>query len=304
MQYMENSTTHIGPCNLHLNQLRRCPAQLRTVKKETLDYMMLRDSIRDVGILMPLLVRPADGGYEVVAGSHRFEIACDLRIDPVPCNVRELTDAQVDVVQVIENANNVETTPVEYSRRLQKIIHHGEMDVNELAFVIHRHPDWVRKLLSLNHLCVSAKNLLDKGELSCKLGIELAKLPVDRQEALLGLNSSYPANEYLELLRQEVRTFRDNKKSNRVQQKAGIKPSFRNFRKVLNEYLEPTEKASVLTREEATTASEGWDACLAWILSSDPETLEKKLRAKETSEAAQLRRELSRNLEMKRRRNE
>lgn len=264
-------------------------------------YMMLRDSIQDVGILIPLLVRYVDPLYEVVGGNHRLEIAHDLRIDILPCNICDIPDSELLRIQFIESANQIEHDPVDYFRGLQKLVHSGDYSVEEVARKIHVHPDWVRKLLSLNYLCPNAKKLLDKRILSCKLGIELARLPVDRQEILLSLHSGYPAADYLELLRDEVRNFRYGRKLDRAKTKAGIKPSFRQFRKVLNEYLTPTEKASVLLRAEASNASQGWDACIAFVLMSDAAEMEKKLRRQELSDANTMKKTLLRNLELNRR---
>ena len=279
-------------------QLCRCPIQLRTVRKETVEYLMLRDSIKDVGILQPLLVRPEN---EVVLGSHRLEIATDLHLETVPCIIRSLSDAQVRQLQVIENSNRIETRPVEYYRRLQKMVHCQEMTVEELASLIHKHPDWVRKLLRLNYLCPEAKKLLDNGKLSCILGIELANLPIDRQGQLLSLHSEYPATEYLELLRAEARNIRAGRKHGRVQQKVGLGPTFRQFRKVKDEYLTPTEKAVVLTRRNASTASDGWDACIEWILSCDERTMAEREARRERAERLNTERSVLRDLELSRR---
>lgn len=287
--------------HLRLDQIRRCPIQLRKVQKETMKYMMLRDSIRDVGVLMPILVRPAGDCFEVVAGNHRFECSLDLRLEAIPCIVRDMTDAQVDDLQVIEESNRIETSPIDYYRRLQKIIHRGSKTVEELAGSIHKHPDWVRKHLRLNYLSPNAKKRLDKGELSVIIGVELAHLPIDRQDQLLSLHSEYPATEYLELLRSEVRDFRGGRKQERVQQKSGLGPSCRQWRQILDEYLNPTVKATFLTRRNAKTASEGWDACLQWVASDDPETVAEKEARKERENRLNAKRTELRNLELSRR---
>jgi ParB/RepB/Spo0J family partition protein len=266
--------------------------------KETMEYLMLRDSVKEVGILQPILVRQRN---EVVLGGHRFEIACDLRLETIPCLIRELDDSEVLRLQIVENSNRIETRPQDYYRRLQRIIHRQEMTVEELAFSVHKHPDWVRKLLRLNYLSPKAKNELDKGNLSCILGIELANLPIDRQDQLLSLHSEYPGTEYLELLRREVRDFRGGRKQGRVQQKVGLGPTFRQFRKVKDEYLNPTEKATVLTRRDAKTASQGWDAAFEWILSSDEQTMAERVARKERGDALEAKRSNLRDLELSRR---
>jgi ParB/RepB/Spo0J family partition protein len=292
-----------GLRNLRPTQLVRCPIQFQTVRKETMEYLMLRDSIRDVGIIQPLLVRPAGDVYEVVAGNHRFEVAMDLRLPEIPCLVREMTDFQVLTFQVIENSNRIESRPVDYVRRLQKIVHNREMTVEQLAFTIHRHPDWVRKLLSLNYLSPNAKKALDKGEISCTLGIEMAKLPLARQDQLLGLTSEYTARDFLELLRGEVRDFRGQRRTDRISDRATDMRGFRRFREVKHEHVNKIEKATVLTRCGAKTASEGWDAAFDWILSVDEHTLAERVARRERGQRLEAKRNELRNLEQSRRLN-
>ena len=202
-----------------------------------------------------------------------------------------MSDKEVDRFQVKENENRIETRPVDNVRRLQKIINTGRMTVEELAHDLGRHVDWVNRLLSLNHLSPNCKKALDKGEISCKLSIQLALLPLQWQDRLLSLNGDYPSHEYLEILRAEVREFRGGKKAIRGGRKRGIQPAFRSFREVKHEYLEPTEKATILTRRGATTGSQGWDACIQWVLSDDPETVAMRQQRKDYNDRLKLERE-------------
>jgi len=262
-----------------------------------MDYIILRDSIRDLGILQSILVRPLDG-FQVVAGNHRHEIALDLKLPTVPCIIREMTDHDVLKLQVVENSNRIITQPIEYFRRLQTIIHNHEMTVEELAFSIHRHPDWVRKLLSLNYLSRTAKKFLDNGELSCKIGIELARLPTDEQDELLSLRGDLSPTEYIEMIREAVRAKRLGEQSNRVASKRLHPESFRHFRKVKDEYVNKVEKGLILTRMNATTASEGWDAAFEWILQVDEESLARRAANAEQQQRKEARISELRNLEL------
>lgn len=287
-----------------IEQLKRCPIQLRPVKRETVEYYILRDSIKDVGILMPILVRLVNGMYEVVAGNHRFSCAEDLRFKEVPCLIRELTDEEVLRVQVIENANHIVTTPVDYIRRLQKIVHTGQMTIPELAHHIHKHPDWVKRLLSLNCLSAKAKELLDKKELSIKLGIELAKLDLSEQDALLDLYGTVDDSEFLELLRDQLRHKRTDRAKQRQQSNGGLKPHFRKMGIYTDEIENGTNAAMVLTRAGAETALDGWREAIKWVLQLDQESV--SIRTARKNKTEELFRQVSehRNREMKARKDE
>lgn len=282
--------------NLHTRDLCRCPIQLRTVRKETVDYYMLRDSIRDVGIIQPLLVRPKDGRHEVVCGSHRLECAIDLRIEEVSCVIREMSDREVLRIQVVENSNRILTNPVDYVRRLQKIVNAGEMSVAELASYIHRHPDWVRRLLSLNCLSEKCKQSLDDEEISVTLAIELAKLPIRYQEELLHLSAELPASESLEMVRTCVREMRTGKGRSR---EAEIGPILRKYRSIHDEYLNQTNAATMLMRAGAVTALDGWIAHSEWVLCMDAQMVEERVARRRRAEHLEAKRTELRNLEMK-----
>jgi ParB/RepB/Spo0J family partition protein len=290
--------------NIPMADLRRSPIQLRTVRKETMEYMMLRDSIRKSGVLSSLLVRPCEEWYEVVLGSHRYEVALDLNLESLPCQIRDIEDDEAYTLQVEENVVRVETLPSEYARRMQTILNRGEMTVNQLARSVSRHPDTVKKWLSFNYLSPKAKNLLDSGVLQCILGVELAKLPVMQQDELLSLHSQFPTMEYLEMIRQCVREHRGAARKERGASKAGTHPTFRQFRKVRDEYLTPREAATVLTRSNAKTALDGWKAAIEWILSMDESTVRERVARHERKHALNEKRLQSLNLERKRDRNE
>jgi ParB/RepB/Spo0J family partition protein len=269
--------------------------------KESLDYVMLRDSIRKDGILHNLVVRQAGDMYEVILGSHRYEIARDLGIPVVTCKVIEADDAEAERLQVVENKCRVETKPSEYARRIQKMLHQTGMSIPEIAASICRHPDTVKKWLNLNFLAPECKKALDSGQISGILGIELAKLPLTKQTELLSLHNQFTSQEYLELLRQQVREYRGQARIERGRQKAGTQPTFRQFRKVKDEYLTPTEAATVLTRKEARTALDGWKAALEWVLSMDESTVQERVARSERQKALENKRTELLNLESKER---
>ena len=69
----------------------------------------LTDSIREHGVLMPVLVRPLDGGYEIVSGHNRVEAAKLAGLDKVPVTVRELDDDTATILMVDSNLRQRET---------------------------------------------------------------------------------------------------------------------------------------------------------------------------------------------------
>ena len=93
-----------------LEEIRANPDQPR---RDVGDLTELIASIREKGILEPLLVRPRGQGYEVVAGERRYRAAIEVGLDEVPCIVREATDAEVMELALIENLQRKDLSALE-----------------------------------------------------------------------------------------------------------------------------------------------------------------------------------------------
>lgn len=272
----------LTPCSSHgtievaTKDLRPCPIQLRPVRRETLDYIKLQDSIREFGILVPPLIR----NLEVVDGAHRLSIANDLKIPSILCIRRQLTDEQVHRIQVQIHASRVQTNPMEYAHRLWRIVELDKtLSLEEVAHSLHQTVDWTRKVLGLVTLCPRAKEALAQGEVSLSAGIELAKVPPEQQEELLSIGSE----DLVEVARERARRHRLNLKHARLDRKRRdrdeLGPEFRPYKELCHELDHPTNAASVIMACNATTPVQTWTAALKYALSVDPETLEKRRHA-------------------------
>lgn len=89
-------------------------------RKEALDE--LADSIENVGVLQPLLVRPVKDGYEVVVGERRYRAAQQAGLDKIPTVVRSYTDDQVIELNLIENIQREDLSAVEKGRCVKNLL--------------------------------------------------------------------------------------------------------------------------------------------------------------------------------------
>lgn len=259
--------------DIPISKLKRCPIQLSPVRKETLEFAVLRNSIRDRGLLCPLLVRPVGDHYEVVDGNHRYEAVFDLKWETVPCSVKQMSDAEVLEIQ-IEAHGSIPRKRVDYARRLWKIVNVDQnRTIQELAYGIHRTEDWVKNTLTLIRLSPDAQAEVDGGRLPLSCAYELAKLPPTMQEPLLALIGKVSTKELKHLAQDKVRQFNQGKKDARIQQqmvdKVNLRGYIRSMREVERELEEPTVAASIIHEMGAETKLEVWRACLMWVLRRD-----------------------------------
>ncbi|MEN2996145.1 MAG: ParB/RepB/Spo0J family partition protein [Acetomicrobium sp.] len=126
----------------------------------------LAESIKEHGILQPLIVRRAGEGYEVVAGERRWKAAKIARLKEVPVVIVDLDDAQSLEVALVENLQREDLSPIEVAKSLSEMIKRFDMTHEEVASRL----GWSRPLVSnklrLLDLPVEVQKLLEEGKIS------------------------------------------------------------------------------------------------------------------------------------------
>src|SRR4051812_19717214 len=117
---------------LSLEKVRPCPFQPRKeFSKEALQE--LADSIREQGIIQPLIVRPKDAGYELIAGERRWRAAQLAGLKDVPAIVREADDATVLELALIENLQRENLNPMEEALGYSELISRFSLRQEDVA---------------------------------------------------------------------------------------------------------------------------------------------------------------------------
>lgn len=135
------------------------------------DLTELIASVREKGVLEPILVRRKDSRYQIVAGERRYRAAMEVGLPDIPCVVKELSDAEVMEIALIENLQRKDLTPFEEADGLKALAEsHGythEMMAEKLGksrttvsetMAIAAMPDRVRELCRLAD--IASKSLL------------------------------------------------------------------------------------------------------------------------------------------------
>lgn len=113
----------------------------------------LQESIREKGILQPLLVRPLEGKraskFEVVFGNRRLAAARAAGLLVVPCQVRELTDVEALEAAIVENVQRLDVHPIEEAEGFAELVKHHAYTVGDIAKKTGRSESWIRGRLKL-----------------------------------------------------------------------------------------------------------------------------------------------------------
>lgn len=131
------------------------------------DLETLAKSLREKGLLQPIVVRPATGGmYEIVAGERRWRAAQRASIHDVPVLVRDLDDRETLEIALIENVQRADLNPLEEARAYKQLIDQYGYTQQQLADSIGKSRSHIANTLRLQTLPDSVLTLIETGTLS------------------------------------------------------------------------------------------------------------------------------------------
>ncbi|HEC29339.1 MAG TPA: ParB/RepB/Spo0J family partition protein [Gammaproteobacteria bacterium] len=164
--------------------LQRGRYQPRTdIHQESLEE--LADSIREQGLVQPIVVRPVgQGKYEIIAGERRWRAAQMAGLQEVPAVVRNVNDRAAIAMALIENIQRENLNPMEESRSLHRLMEEFELTQQQAAEAVGRSRSGVANLLRLHELNEDVKTLLEKRELEMGHARALLALKGQQQSAV------------------------------------------------------------------------------------------------------------------------
>lgn len=144
----------------------------------------LADSIREYGVLQPILVRPLGTGmYQIVAGERRWRAARMLGLDEVPVNIKELSDLEAMQIAIVENLQRENLNPLEEASGYSELIEKFGMTQEKVAKLVGRSRSAVANAVRLLTLPESVQKMVESGDLSA--GHARALLAFDDEELLI-----------------------------------------------------------------------------------------------------------------------
>ncbi len=169
--------------SLPIKQLEPNPKQPRSNFDEAA-LEELTASIREKGVLQPLLVRPRGKRFEIVAGERRWRAAMRAGLEEVPVVVRELTDRETLEIALIENLQREDLGALEEARAYNQLLELGTTQ-DEVAKAVGKARSTITNALRLLQLTKDAQLALEDGSISAgHARAILAQPAVDRDWAL------------------------------------------------------------------------------------------------------------------------
>ena len=168
---------------LPLTRMQAGRYQPRTRMDETA-LQELADSIREHGLLQPIVVRPiGEDRYEIIAGERRFRAAALAQLRTVPVIVREVSDENALAIALIENIQREDLNPLEEATAIRRLIEEFNYTHEQASQAIGRSRSATSNLLRLLNLAEPVQTMLLAGDI--EMGHARSLLSLDRAQQIL-----------------------------------------------------------------------------------------------------------------------
>lgn len=144
----------------------------------------LAESIRQQGVMQPLLVRAISGSkaeYEVIAGERRLRAAIKADLKEVPVIIKDVSDDQAAIMALIENIQREDLNPMEEARGIKRLLDEFALTHDQIASAIGRSRSATSNLLRLVNLAQAVQDMLMDGSIDMGHARALLSLPAAEQ---------------------------------------------------------------------------------------------------------------------------
>lgn len=167
----KNETVH----QISISDIKANPYQPRKIFDEAA-LNELAESIKEHGILQPVVVRKAGKNFELVVGERRFRAAKLAKLQEIPAITKELTDQQMMELAILENLQREDLTPIEEAEAYQKLMEALNLTQEQLAFRLGKSRPHIANHVRLLALPKDVRQLISDKKLSMGHGRTLLGL--------------------------------------------------------------------------------------------------------------------------------
>lgn len=220
---------------IKIDELRPNPYQPRKkFDKEAIDE--LAASIKEHGVLQPIIVRKSIKGYDIVVGERRFRASKAAKLKTIPAIIKEFTEEEMMEIALIENLQREDLNPIEEAQAYEKLIDHLGVTQEELSKRIGKSRPHIANHLRLLQLPHSIQKYVAEGTLS--MGHGRALLGLKRKDQI-GALAEKIINDKLNVRQVEELVQKLNKNVSRetMRKKPSLSPFIQETENVLKEFF-------------------------------------------------------------------
>ena len=223
-----------GSANIKVSEIKPNPYQPRT----TFDQAALEelaDSIKEVGVFTPLLVRKSISGYELIAGERRLRAAKIAKLTEVPCIVKEFNDSEMMEISILENIQRENLSPIEQAKAYVQLQEKLNYTQDMLAKRLGKSRANITNTLRLLKLPSKVQELVQKNKIT--YGHARALLGIDNEEKIISLAQRI-VDEELSVREIEKIVSGNQQKGKTTKTKTNSNPYLTNVRNIMEKKLD------------------------------------------------------------------
>lgn len=205
-------TQNEGPALIFISEIKTNPNQPRKIFKEK-ELEELSESIKENGIIQPLIVVKLEKGYELVAGERRLRAAKRAGLEQVPVVVKRATDREKMVMSIIENVQRADLNCVEEGLAYYQLMEEFHLTQEEVAKKVGKERSTIANFLRILKLPRPVVELLQKELLSFGHAKVIAALK-EREDMIRAANEVVTSELSVRELEKWLKTKKANKKMN------------------------------------------------------------------------------------------
>ncbi len=213
----------------------------------------LATSIKENGLIQPIIVRKYNRNYQIIAGERRFR-ACKLEgLKTIPCVIKDIDDKQVDTYAIIENIQRENLSPIEEASAYKTLIDTYNMNQTELANKVGKKQSTIANKLRLLKLSDDVKYALKAKQITERHARAMLSLDEQKQQEVLKevLKKSLNVKQTETLINKPVKT---KEKPKKVTTK--ISKNFKIAMNTINQAIDLIQKSGIDVTSETQEADE------------------------------------------------
>ena len=138
-------------------------------------------SIKEHGVIQPIIVKKSVKGYEIIAGERRYRASKLAGLDKVPAIVRPFTDEQMAEISLLENIQRENLNPIEEALAYKQLLEKSHMTHENLSTKVGKSRSYITNVIGLLRLPSEVQELVSKGKISMGHARALSKLESDEE---------------------------------------------------------------------------------------------------------------------------
>jgi len=180
----------------------------------------LAESIKEHGLIQPVILRKSGKGYEIVAGERRWRACRKAGLKEIPCIIKELTDEENMLIAIIENMQREDLNPIEEAEGISQMVTVFGMTQEQVSKSVGKSRPYITNVLRLLKLPKEVQEMVSDGQLTA-----------GHARALAGLSSKKKQIELAEKIVKEGLSVRETEKLLKEESKPEKRPAKRKAEK-------------------------------------------------------------------------